>query len=935
MHKNTLRRRAAMALAALAGFTLSPLQAAIVTLGDVSNLPASGTVDGALSIGGNAFGRVTVNAGSALTSDRMFIGGGPTGTGELVVTGAGSQGRVTWLQRPDLLPNNLDIGGAGNGTLQVLAGGQFSYGAAGADCALNCRVFVGNAAGSTGSILVSGVGSGFSTPGGITVGQASVFSQAVDGFTYGIPGASTSGNVRVDGAGSLSAGFMTVGARGGGSTPPRTGQEQTFGDVTVSGSGSTVTLTRDAARTGDQALLAVGTGGNGAGSFQVLSGGRLQLDGSATSAVFTGINVGSGDGTSQGLLRVDGAGSVVHLQSGLGFINVGSSANANGTVQITGGGRVEGSDNGLPFLNVGRRGGSGTVTVSGGDAAGNASTLRLSDRNPNTDAGAFLNIARTENGLASTGTVNVLAGGRIEIDTRARVLTNPNGLPGFYVGVGDGSQGSLTVSGRNAATGAASTLLVQSGTGLANYVGVGRDGANGALLVSGGGQVIVASQHVSTGSIYASGEGLFFDIGRRIGTGSAPSTGTVTVTGAGSLLELQGATDRFIAVGRGNGATGTLTVSAGARLSALGLLAGQEAGGTGTVNINGGIVQLDGAFTGGPAAGTGAGASIGRNGGIGTMNIGNGSVVSISSTAPQAGFGLGGTPFQVGGTGTATVSGGSTLTVTSPGARVWVGRSGTAGQQGTGTLSVVGAGSQVVASGAGAAVLVGAAADTSGTLVVGQGASVSATDLIGLAHDGQADTGGTAVMVVNGTVTAARIVVGSAAVVGGNGTLVGDVTNHGVIGPGLSPGTLRIDGAFDGADGTLHLEVEQQSDGSWLFDRLVFGSPALVNFGSSRVVFDFLGDSDPEAFQRAGLFTIGSFFQEVAGDGSVRPVGSDRHDWFGAVGFDATSPAYRFTSFSFTAADGASLAVVPNGVPLPASWALVGLGLLALRSRRR
>ena len=248
------------------------------------------------------------------------------------------------------------------------------------------------------------------------------------------------------------------------------------------------------------------------------------------------------------------------------------------------------------------------------------------------------------------------------------------------------------------------------------------------------------------------------------------------------------------------------------------------------------------------AAWPSAAAVVGRGGGVGTANVANGSTVTIISTAPQAFFAVGGTVTALGGIGTANVSGGSTVTVSSPDARINVGSNGSAGNFGIGTLILSGAGSSVTASGSNAMVLGGAGANTIGTLIVGSGAALTSSSLIGVAHNGTADTGGIGTLIVNGSATAPNIIIGTTGLLGGNGVVHGQVTNHGVVNPGNSPGRLTIDGAFDNSDGKIILEIKMLPNGSFIFDELVFGDPAHVTLGAGAIEFNFLDDTTPAPY---------------------------------------------------------------------------------------
>ena len=927
-HHSASAQAVAVLLAALAG----PAGAAISSSGAVNPDPSSGTVAGRLSIGSGNAGQVQVDGGSVLSTLQLGLGDGGTGNGSLVLSGAGTGLNVQGVNTGGL--GNFDLGGWGTGSVSVLAGASFVHGVDTTDCLANCRSFFGNAAGSNGSLTVNGAGSSFSTRGRITVGLGSVFATATDGFDYGTAGAATQGHIGISAGGVMSAAQLTVGSAGGGRA--RTGAEQSFGSLAVEGAGSLLTLTRNSAYTGNVALLAIANGTNAIGVVDIKNGGTVRLDSGVAPTLFNGVNLGSGGATASGTLRIDGAGSLLELSGGIGFLNVGvNAAGSTGVLQITGGGRMAGTgDAGLPFANIGRDGATGTLTVSGNDAAGQASTLRLAGRNPVTDGGAFLNIGGLYNsGKPGTGTVNILGGGRIEIDTTSLVTNVPTARPGMYVGIGQGASGTLNIVGKSALTAAASTVIITGGTGVTPYVGVGQDGATGNVTVSGGGRWLISSTHASTTN--ANGDTLQLGIGNRNtgidNPGPGASIGTVTVTGAGSEVALTGASDRYFSVGFGDGGIGTLNVSSGGVARSLSMLVGTGAGGTGAVNVNAARIELGGTGTSGSAAGTGGAFSVGRGGGTGTANFTNGAVLQIATTTANASINAGGTSPAPGGIGTINVLSGSQLVVSGPGATLRVGGASSATTAGIGSLNITGAGSGVHLAGAGARALIGAAADTIGTLTVGAGSTLSASSLIGVAHDGTNSTGGAGTLIVNGVAAAASVVNGTAGLIKGSGTLVGQVTNHGVINPGNSPGTLLIDGGFtNAAGGQLVLEVVTDGQGGFVTDHLVFTAASTVDLSSLNVEFRFLGDTNPNAFQASGSFVTDTFFKLRAADGHDSSLADGA---FGGVLFAASSPAYAISNFSFSAAGGASFAAVP--VPEPTVWALWLTGLAGLSVVRR
>lgn len=935
-------RRHALA-AAVCAAVAGPATAAIVSTGSVSPGSVGSVVTGPLSIGNSGYGSVTVDAASLLTADSVGIGTGPSGVGDLFVQGAGSRVLITRAAG-----GNFDIGSAGDGALVLLDGGSLRYGGTGSTCALNCRTFIGNAAGSTGGLLVRGSFSLFETAGTVVAGQASVFRlSAGDSLDYGIAGGTTRSQVELREGGAARSSALVVAAPGGGTTA-RTGLERVISTVLVDGVGSAWNLVRDAAQTGARAVLAMATGSGTDATVNVANGGKIRVDGTAVAGEFTGINVAANAATSTGSsivgrLNVAGAGSAIEFSGGRGFLNVGRGGGAVGELQVTGGGQVLGlgdGETGLTYLGIGRGGGTGTATVSG-----TGSLVRLNGVNSATNSdpgavlngGAFLSVGRSDSGIAGTGTFHVLAGGRAVVDTAALALTNPNGQTGFGIGWDAGSVGTVNVSG------AGSQLLVMAGTGLAPYAAVGRNGGNGTLNITAGAEVRLSGARVSTpnpGS-YLPGDVLLFEVGRRTTTDPLATLGQVTVGGAGSQLVLDGAVDSLLFVGRGANASGTLNVLSGGRVQSKALLVG-DAGGVGTLTVNAGSVALGGLLAGGPSAGTGGGMTVGRGGGVATVNLGNGAVLSVDGgSAPSAGVRIGGNATVAGGTGTVNLTGGASMAITGPGAGLSVGAAGTSTDTGTGTLNLSGAGSSVSVTGAGARVLVGAAAHTSGTVNVGAGSTLATSGFIGVAHDGTASSSGSGRLIVNGQVNATTVYNGSNGYIGGTGTITGDVVNLGTINPGNSPGKLVVNGNFDNRGGTLVLEVKYNPlTGEFEHDEIVFGTGASVDLDGSTIDFQFLDGTDPTAFIASGALDLDTFFKVLDSTATEVDISSSAlmADLFDAVSFSGSAGGYSLSSFSFDAATGSiDVTASASAVPLPATLplALLGLGALGLQRRRR
>lgn len=923
----------AVVCAAACALAWLPATAAIVTSGQVSPNPIISPVVGTIVVGDTGTGSLTVNAGSVLASQRMAAGSAITGNGSVVVTGAGSSITTDYGVVGNFY--NTNIGSQGRGSLSVLDGASFINGVNDATCGLSCRIKVSNGAGSDGTLLVSGAGSTLNTVGGVQVGYASLFTQAVSGFDYGIPGGASQGRASVLAGAVVTSGFLDIGLKD--TASELTGNESATGSVLVDGAGSLWSLVRHAALSGGRSLMQLASRYGTSGSLEVRNGGTVRVDGSTAASQTSGITLGSGEAgrdltNAVSSLKVTGPGSKVEMQGGVGFLNVGNGNGAQARADITQGGVITGIDGpggtGLPFASVGRNGGTGVLNIDG-----NGSLLRLAGRNGSTDAGAFLNVGRFENNLAGYGTVNVSNGGRVEINTLGLVLTNPNGQTGMHLGNGAGSTGALNIAG------AGSALVITADSGMTPYVGIGRDGATGSMLVSGGATVQISSSHVSVpnpGS-YLQGDALFVEIGRRSsGNDGNASTGTLTITGAGSELVLAGSADRLINVGFGANSSGSINLLNGGTLRGSAVSLSRDSGSSATLNMNAGHLVLEGQRNGGPATAAGqpagAGMAMGRSDGSATAILNNGSTLIINTTAPNGGLAIGGSDTAGGGTGTMFVSGGSTVLLTGvAGNNIVVGNRASANGAGIGTLALSGAGSSVSNNSDGGAILIGRENNTVGTVSVGAGATLNAARLIGIAHDGVASTGGIGVLVVHGTANAADLVIGSTGLLGGNGTINANITNHGVINPGNTPGRITVNGAFDSSDGRIVLEVQSLGNGAFAVDEIVFGSLGLVDIGKAAIEFVFLGSTDPEAFAASGDFELTSFFKVLNGQGQVEDLPAAGLQLFLGAAFTASAERYTISRFVFDPLLGV-IDIDASPVSLPASWLLV-LGGLAVMLR--
>ena len=128
-----------------------------------------------LSVGASAPGSFSALVGAQMKADGFNVGDGGTGTGSAVVTGAS-----TLVQLGGTARNRLQVGNWGTGTMVVSAGAvvDATVNANAAECTqpgFRCRSFVGNGAGSTATLTITGAGSEVRTLRAFGVGLASVF----------------------------------------------------------------------------------------------------------------------------------------------------------------------------------------------------------------------------------------------------------------------------------------------------------------------------------------------------------------------------------------------------------------------------------------------------------------------------------------------------------------------------------------------------------------------------------------------------------------------------------------------------------------------------------------------------------------------------------------------------------------------------------------
>lgn len=910
---STLMRPLAAA-AMLSLWACVPARADIAVSGNTNTYPINLPLAGAnadigsngIAVGNGGAGQLDVGGGSLLRGGALLIGPGTSGNGNgngtATLSGPGSRIELIGDGFSAGVLNRLGVGEWGYGALTVSDGAVLD-GRANASACLGqfhyCNNFIANAAGSTGVLTVTGAGSQASFLRGFYVGGLAVFHPPIDNFTFGTPGGTSSGTVKVLNGGLLTTDGATLGMAPGGSSP--TGSERSFADVLIDGPGSVWKVTGGSLETSG-AFISTASHRNAWATLSITNGGVLRFDG--PQGQFSGINLTQNGGRSD--MLVSGAGSRVEFLSDAGVIQVGRSL-GNASLIIRDGAQARG----LYYVSVGRDGSFGDLSVDGSGSLllinGTASAAANG-----TATSSVLDIGRG----GGRGVVTVSGGGQIHLLTDQAL---PAGM-GVNLGRDANSAGTLNIQGAGSQV-LLETLSVLPGGGVGESLNpvmrVGREGT-GTLNITNGGKLLLEGGAVSTLSNRRS-TSLY--IGGLNDTNNG-GFGIATVSGAGSEIRINGM-DTFIGVGIGPQSSGQLNVTDQGLISGMGINVGRS-GGVGVLKMD--AARL--AFSGQQSAGNQSGAyfSVGSGGGIGVATIDNGSLVTLSNMGSAgASVNLGGSGAYPTGDGSLTLAGGSKITIEAQLGRGTV----TVGREGSGFMRLRGAS---VLDNSGGTLYVGRLAGSDGTLIASEGSSVRA-GWVGIGRNrvngGDEDGGSGALILINSTLTAEDIVIGSKGFLCGTGTITGNVVNHGIFCPGNSPGTVHLNGNYSSAPGgRMILEVQDAGGGNYLTDAVVFGGT--VDLTGLQIEFRFLGKTDPTAFKNSGKFDIDTFLGRDNGAGGLLALGDQS---FKNVSFSASAEAYTFSSFSYDAASGASFTA--QAVPEPQHWALLlaGLGVLALRAR--
>ncbi len=495
-----------------------------------------------------------------------------------------------------------------------------------------------------------------------------------------------------------------------------------------------------------------------------------------------------------------------------------------------------------------------SLTLGG---AGSSPTLVISAVSPNTNLGA-----------TTTG-IDIKAGAAVVLTCPSPgsggCLGGPSG--GSSLNSGDASfknEGAITVD-AGSGTGASITgPLVNAGTVKIEQDSRLNDGAvvnKGAVSIADGktltskgdscGDTSVSFKNDAGGSISTAGTGTLNAVNYEQGDGT--TSGTLPVNMPCGTLEYSGSGTSIVQANAGIGLSGEmkanqqLTVSAASPNTIASVLGG-------SFTNKGSITLTCPAF--GCSGGPNGGAEFNANGNAFT-NAGTFTVATSSGTGALISGGLTNTgtmQFNQGAglkgvitnRGAINIAGGKTVTSSGDScgdgsARVIDDAGGSINSTGTGTLNVrnyeqgdgTTSGASPVTMSCGSLMYLGAGVSTvqiDGTVTMTAGAPVAGQTLriIGTLNGPSTFTNAGTIALAGGTLGVGGTVTNTGRLVG-IGTVTGSVDNStGAVAPGLSSGTLAINGAYtQGSGGSLEIEVAGTGVGQ--FDKLTIGSGATLN----------------------------------------------------------------------------------------------------------
>jgi hypothetical protein len=373
------------------------------------------------------------------------------------------------------------------------------------------------------------------------------------------------------------------------------GRSGSFGELSIDGIGSLVSITGVASALGDGPYVAsMDIGRDGTGTVTVRNGARLEIAATTAGTYPLGLNVGRGI-TGSGVLNIAGAGSVVALS----------------TVSTTpGGGPAEAIN---PNVRIGREG-LGVLNITQGGK------LLV-------DGQAISTVADSRNTFLTIGGVsNSSPGGKgfaLVSDPGSEIrLTGSDTL--LRVGTGPGSVGQLTIANQGAISAMAlavgdggATGILKSDNGRLNIAGqqtgdalagavvlIGNGGGSGSMTLANGSIMNLTNAGSAGAGVYLGGVGsrplgsgsLTLTGGSQINVNAAPGLAGLVVGREGNgMVDLSGAStinigDGTLSIARFAPSIGTLQIRENSVVTAGWVGIGRER--TATGDVDGGIGSL-------------------------------------------------------------------------------------------------------------------------------------------------------------------------------------------------------------------------------------------------------------------------------------------------------------------------------------------------------
>ena len=554
----------------------------------------STAVSNDIIVGSLGTGTLLVENGGALHNTAgAIVGQLPGGIGNATVTGMNSKWQID---------GNLTVGSSGTGTIAISDNGLLHT---------TGSATLGLSAGSNGTVSVGDVGSKWQADTTLTIGS----------FGTGILNIENQGVVQTDGA-------AVLGEKTGGiGTATITGFNSRWlaSDLTI-GSLGTGTLNIESqalVQTSGDVKIGEQDGGTGTATITGL-GSQWQIGGNLT------VGVG-GTGT----LNIEQGAQMV--QSGKSLI-VGALAGSTGTLNVKDNISSYTSDN----LTIGSLG-TGNLTISSmgsvqttmqavlGEKVGGAGAVTIDGAGSEWKVDGNLVIGQNGDGT-KTSSVTVSSGGLLTVN-------GPGPVSALVIGQEFGSIGILTIDGKDShvqGTGAANmeigghgrgTLELKNGATLTfNSLTLGTlDGGRGTVTVEGlgggtpstfttTGPLTIGGVAQASAQLNITGGGLVNSDGNVVIARDAFSTGTVLVSGENSVWNLSDGTGNLTV---GQAGTASLTVTSKGALS-LGTLTVGDTSPSAMVEISSGATLLAGDTV------------IGKNASsVGTMNVMSGSTVTL------------------------------------------------------------------------------------------------------------------------------------------------------------------------------------------------------------------------------------------------------------------------------------------------------------------